>query len=59
MDTALPYRGSLTAEQFMFYEMRIVSRLVSVQTLPEITHIKMIKQNFMNNRYNNLSLRPK
>jgi Txe/YoeB family toxin of Txe-Axe toxin-antitoxin module len=26
MDTSMPYNGSLTAEQFLFYEMRIVSK---------------------------------
>jgi Txe/YoeB family toxin of Txe-Axe toxin-antitoxin module len=26
MDTSMPYKGTLTAEQFLFYEMRIVSK---------------------------------
>ena len=39
----IPYRGSLTAEQFLFYEMRIVSRLY-VQGQPAEDIVRLVRQ---------------
>lgn len=43
MDTSVPYNGGLTAEQFLFYEMRIVSRQY-LQSRPVKDIIEYVKR---------------